>query len=196
MHRFLVLVIAGAVASGAALAADPSRGISHLHGTYAFTGTSACLQDSASLGYNPNLTPRAPAIFYQYAIAGTRTFNDDGTGIVTGTSVAVGAPPNAFASSSNFTFRFTYTIEPRGRLSLALVPGSFSGQELAGPRAGQTYVSAIPPLTGQISEDARSIIISEPGPPALETTNYSNGDMVALLCNRSRVLILIGRDTP
>jgi hypothetical protein len=81
-------------------------------------------------------------------------------------------------------------------LSLTMVPGSFSGQELSGPRAGQTYVSALPPLVGQISEDARSIIISEPSPPAVETTNYSNGDMVALLCNRSRVLILTSHHTP
>jgi hypothetical protein len=46
MHRFLLLVIAGVIASGAAFADDPSHhGTFHLHGTYAFTGTSACLQD-------------------------------------------------------------------------------------------------------------------------------------------------------
>jgi hypothetical protein len=197
MHRFLLLVSAGVIASGAAFADDPSRhGNFHLHGTYAFTGTSACLQDPASVGYNANLTPRGPAIFYEYAVTGTRTFNDDGTGIVNGTSLAVGAPPNAFASSSKFTFRFTYTLDSSGMLSLTMVPGSFSGQEPSGPRTGQTYVSTIPPLVGQLSEDARSIIISEPSPPAVESTNYSNGDTVALLCNRSRVLILTSHNRP
>ena len=140
MHRFLLLIIVGVTASGSAFADEPSR----LHGTYAFTGMSACIQDSASLGFNPNFTPKGPAIFFDFTVTGTRTFNDDGTGTVTGTSVAVGAPPNAFGSSASFTFQFTYTIAPGGMLSLTLVPGTFSGQEITGPRAGQTYVDAVP----------------------------------------------------
>jgi len=190
MHRFLLLVIVGFAASGSALAADPS----HLHGTYAFTGTSACIQDSASLGFNTDFTPKGPAIFFEFTATGTRTFKDDGTGTVTATSVSVGAPPNAFASSANFTFQFTYTINSSGMLSLTLVPGSFSGQELTGPRAGQTYVDVFPVQTGQIGDGAHSIVISQPA-PAVETATYSNGDILARICNRSRVLILTGHDT-
>jgi hypothetical protein len=190
MHRFLLLVAAAAIASGSAFAADRS----HLHGTYAFTGSSACIQDSASLGFNTNFTPKGPAIFYEFTVMGTRTFKDDGTGTVTGTAVSVGSPPSAFASSSSFTFQFTYTIDSSGMLSLTLVPGSFSGQELTGPRAGQTYVEAIPVRTGQVSEDARNIFISQAG-TVVETVTYSNGDSVARVCNVSRVLSLVSHDT-
>jgi hypothetical protein len=190
MHHFLLLVAAGAIASGSAFAA----GRSHLHGTYAFTGSSACVEDSASLGFNPNFTPKGPAIFYESTVMGTRTFNDDGRGTVTGTAVTAGAPPSAFANLANFMFQFTYTIDASGVLSLTLVPGSFSGQELTGPRAGQSYVEAVPERAGQVSEDARNILISQPG-TIVETVTYSNGDMVARVCNVSRVLSLISHDT-
>jgi hypothetical protein len=189
MHRFLLLVTAGAIASGSAFAADQS----HPHGTYAFTGSSACIQDSASLGFNTNFTPKGPAIYYESTVMGTRTFNN-GTGTVTGTSVTAGAPPSAFGSSTSFTFQFTYTIDSSGMLSLILVPGTFSGQELTGPRAGQTYVEALPERTGQVNLDARNILISQPG-TVVETVTYSNGDIVARICNVSRVLSLISHDS-
>jgi hypothetical protein len=189
MHRFLLLVIVGLTASGSAFADEPSR----LRGTYAFTGMSACIQDSASLGFNPNFTPKGPTSFLNFAATGTRTFNDDGTGTVTGTSVTVDAPPNASGSSATFTFNFTYTVDPGGMLSLTMVPGTFSGSILTGPRAGQTYVNAVPFQTGQIGENARSIVVSQPA-PAVETVTFSNGDSVARVCNRSRVLILTRHD--
>ena len=186
MHRFLLLVIAGVTASGSAFADDPF----HLRGTYAFTGQTGCLQDSASLGFNPNFTPKGPAAFFTYSATGTRTFNGDGTGTVTGTSISVGAPPNdASASSSTFTFQFTYTVDASGMLTTAFVPGSFSGSVLTGTRAGQTYVNQIPSITGQIGDDERSIVLSQPT-TEIETVTFSNGDSFARICNRSRVLIL------
>jgi hypothetical protein len=189
MHRFLLLVIVGVTASGSAFADDPF----HLRGTYAFTGMSACIQDSASLGFNPDFTPKGPTAFFNFTATGTRTFNGDGTGTVNGTSVTVDAPPNASGSSATFTFLFTYTVDDSDMLSTTMVPGSFSGSVLTGPRAGQTYVNAVPVQTGQIGENARSIVISEPA-PAVETVTFSNGDNVARVCNRSRVLIITRHD--
>jgi hypothetical protein len=186
MHRFLLLVIAGVTTGGSAFAADPS----HLQGTYAFTGMSACIEDSASLGYNPDFTPKGPASFFDFTATGTRTFNANGTGTVNGTSVSMAAPPNASGSSATFTFQFTYTVAPGGVLSLTMVPGTFSGTVLTGPRAGQTYVNPVPFQTGQIGDNERSIVVSQPA-PAVETITYSNGDSFARVCNRSRVLILI-----
>jgi len=189
MHRFLLLVIAGSTASGSAFADDPF----HLRGTYAFTGMSACIEDSASLGFNPDFSPKGPTSFFNYTATGTRTFNGDGTGTVTGTSVSVSAPPNAGASSATFTFQFTYAVDASGMLTTTAVPGSFPGAVLNGPRAGQTYVDQIPSITGQIGDDARSIVLSEPA-PAVETATFSNGDSFARICNRSRVLILTGHN--
>ena len=175
------MLIVGATASGSALADDPT----HLHGTYAFTGMSACIQDSASLGFNPDFTPKRPTGSLNFTATGTRTFNNDGTGTVNGTSVTIDAPPTASGSSASFSFNFTYTIAPGGALSLTMVPGTFSGSVLTGPRAGQSYVNAIPFQTGQIGDDARSIVISQPV-PAVETVTFSTGDSFARVCNRSR----------
>jgi hypothetical protein len=52
MHRFLILVVAGMTASTAAFADDEGS----LRGSYAFTGASSCIQDSASFGFNPDFT--------------------------------------------------------------------------------------------------------------------------------------------
>jgi hypothetical protein len=54
MHRFFSLVVAGTTASAAAFADDHAS----LRGTYADTGVTSCVEDSASLGFNPNFTPK------------------------------------------------------------------------------------------------------------------------------------------
>src|SRR5262245_57351212 len=52
-----------------------------LQGTYAFTGTSACLSTAApGPGFNPNLTPTDGSFGQSFTTEGIRTFNGDGTG--------------------------------------------------------------------------------------------------------------------
>jgi hypothetical protein len=184
MHRLFFLAIAGATAGWTVAAAADSN----LHGTYAFTGMSSCIQDSASLGFNPNLTPKGPASFFTFSVEGTRTFHADGTGMVSGRSVSIVSPPDASGNSDDFSFKFTYTVDPGGQLSTSLVPGSFSGTALTGPRAGQTYVDDVPMQSGFIGEGAQTIVLHEQV-PTVESVSFSNGDMFLRICNRSRVLI-------
>lgn len=186
MRHLTMLTVASAILTWAvAASADPMS----LEGRYAFTGTSSCIQVSASLGFNPNLTPvGGSANYYSFAVEGVRTFKGDGTGTVKGRSVSIDSPPNASGSSDDFTFQFTYTIAPDGILSTSLVPGTFSGTVLTGPRTGQTFVDNVPTQVGFVGDDGASIVLGEPA-PILESHNFSNGDMFVRLCNRSRSLI-------
>jgi hypothetical protein len=70
-----------------------------------------------------------------------------------------------------------------------MVPGSYNGSFVAGPRTGQTNsIDAIPPLTGLISQDVNTLIAAHTA-AAVETVTFSNGDVWPRICHRSRVLI-------
>src|SRR6516165_4832398 len=104
MHRFVILLVAASTASAAALADDHAQ----LHGTYAVTGTSSCIQTS-SIGFNSNFTPNGPSGFFTSMNIGVRVFHADGTGTVNTRDIGVSAPPFAGASSGETTYQFTYT---------------------------------------------------------------------------------------
>jgi hypothetical protein len=185
MHRFFILVVAGTTASAAAFADDHAR----LRGTYAFTGMSSCIQDSASLGFNPNFSPKGPVVFFSYTVEGVSVFHGDGTGTVNTRSVAVGGG----ASSTDSSFQFTYTIGPDGKLSIAAVPGTNKATILTGPRAGQTQVNDVSDVSGFVGEGARTIILGQPA-PTIENVTFSNGNQFTRVCNQSRIHIRISND--
>jgi hypothetical protein len=124
MHRLclFLLLVAGTTASAAAFADDQAS----LHGTYAVTGASSCIQTSASIGFNPNFTPNGAAAFFSTTDVGVRVFHANGTGTVNVRSISVTAPPFAGVSSDETSYQFTYTIGPDGQLSTALVPARTS----------------------------------------------------------------------
>jgi hypothetical protein len=157
-------------------------------------------------GFKSNLQPNdsgpglsSNAYTHSFSVEGIRTFNGDGTGTVNGTAVGVvGRPtpgPDGFphfppsASSSNFGFSFTYTVNGDGSWTSTMVPGSYTETFLTGPRTGQTAtVDAIPPVTGLISGDGKTLIAAHIT-PTVETKTYSNGDVDPEICHRSRVFI-------
>jgi hypothetical protein len=157
-------------------------------------------------GFNPNLQPNdsrpgspTQAFFHSFAVEGIRTFNGDGTGTVKGTAVGITVRPtpgpNGFphfppsAGSANFSFSFTYTVDGNGGWTATMVPGSYSETFVTGPRTGQTAtVDAIPPVTGMISQDGKTLIAAHVK-PTVETHTYSNGDVDPQICHRSRVFI-------
>jgi hypothetical protein len=189
MHRLLLLVVAGTTASAAAFADDHAR----LHGTYAVTGASSCIQTSASIGFNSNFTPNGASGFFSPTDEAVRVFHADGTGMVSGRSISIAAPPFAGASSGDFSYQFTYTIGPDGKLSLTLVPGTYKETILTGPRAGQTEVHGVPVETGFIGEGARAIVLGTDA-PVVEPVTLSTGEQFVRVCNRSRTLIRISDD--
>jgi hypothetical protein len=176
--------------AGIAGAAPPQ-----LKGEYAFTGESSCLV--APHGFNPNLTPIDGNVFsYSFSAQGVRTFDGHGNGTVEGILVTTVPPPtnNPFppdASSQSFSFKFTYTIADDGTISTQMVPGSFIGTFLTGPRTDQTFTVDQFTLSGMASKDKKVLTLSTPT-TEVETHTYSNGDVWPVICHRSRVLIWLG----
>jgi hypothetical protein len=154
-------------------------------------------------GFNANLQPNdnpgTAAFSHSTAVEGIRTFNGNGSGTVKGTVVGITVRPtpgpNGFphfppsASSAEFSFKFTYVVNADGSWTATMVPGSYTETFTAGPRIGQTAtVDAIPPVSGMISEDGKTLIAAHLT-PQVETHTYSNGDVDPEICHRSRVFI-------
>ena len=161
-------------------------------------------------GFQPNFRPNDAipgngpqnSFATSFSVIGIRTFNGDGTGTVKGTTVNVTSRPTPgpfptfpnfppSAGSSSFQFSFTYTVDGQGGWTSVMVPGSYSQNHLTGPRAGQTStIDAIPPITGMISNDGKTLIAAHTAPD-VEIHSYSNGDVWPEICHRSRVFIAL-----
>ena len=137
-----------------------------LKGEYAFTGEATCLV--APHGFNPNLTPIDGNVFSNsFSAQGVRTFDGHGNGTVEGILVFTVPPPtnNPFppdAGSDSFSFQFTYTVDKDGMINTQIVPGSFIGTFLTGPRTGQTYTVDQFTLTGMASKDKKVLTLATP----------------------------------
>jgi hypothetical protein len=180
MYRFFSLVVAGTTASAVAFADDHRD---HLRGTFALTGTSYCIQDSASIGFNPNFSPKGPVASFSNTIEGIMVFHADGTGTVNNRSFAVDIGEGTTSDSS---YQFTYTIDPDGKLSVKAVPGTFNSTTLTGPNAGLTQVVDVPDASGFIGEGARAITLAQPT-PTVQMVTRSNGAQFARICNGSTI---------
>jgi len=161
-----------------------------LLGTYAFTGEATCIV-SPTDGFNPNLTPTNPVgrFMLSFSVQGVRTFNGDGTGTVSGRSVAVTHSDVAAVlgggSSSDFQGSFTYNVAPDGTFTTVLsVP--LTSTILTGTRAGQTVTIDQIPLSGLISQDHKSLTLASVT-PTVEVHTFSNGDVQQRICHRSRI---------
>jgi len=193
-----------------------------LKGAYGFTGSAVCLVAPGSTvppgpnptpgvalpnsGFDPvTLRPIDGKVFsYSFTVEGIRVFNGDGTGTVKGTTVAVTVPPTPqppgfpnfapSASSADFGYSFTYTVDGAGGWTSLMVPGSYLANHLTGPRTGQTStVDAIPSITGMVSLNRRTLTGAHIT-TAVETHSFSNGDVDPQICHRSRVFIRLRED--
>jgi hypothetical protein len=184
-----------------------------LKGDYGFAGASQCITSSVGfsaagealcgdthqpISFQPNPSnPRntCPGVFtLTSSVEGIRTFNGNGTGTVQGRNVSLTVPPNTAslgASSDDFSFSFTYSVDDDGSFSSQLVPGSYQGQILTGNRAGQTYTINQLNVEGLISNDKKSLVIATVE-PTVEKQQFSNGDVRYRICHRSRSLIRMG----
>jgi len=147
---------------------------------------------------NPGTTPSA-SFNRSFSVEGIRTFNGDGTGTVKGTAVGMAdrptPGPDGFphfppsADSATFSFSFTYTVDGNGGWTATMVPGTYTETFNSGPRNGQTAtVDAIPPISGMISLDGKTLTGAHLT-PVVETHTYSNGDVWPQICSRSRIFM-------
>jgi hypothetical protein len=178
---------------------NPTPGVALLN-----SGFNAQLQPKDFTDPAPPANTPSASFNRSFSVEGIRTFNGNGTGTVKGTAMGVAhrptPGPNGFphfppsASAAEFTFNFTYTVNGDGSWTAAMVPGSYSETFTAGPRTGQTAtVDAIPPVSGMISQDGKTLIAAHLT-PVVETHSYSNGDVDPEICHRSRVFIKLKND--
>ncbi|WP_315759507.1 MULTISPECIES: hypothetical protein [unclassified Bradyrhizobium] len=185
MHRFFIPVVAAAMASTTAFADDHVR----LRGTYALTGKSLCIRDPAALGFNPNFTPKGgPLKLFSFTVQGVMVLHADGTGTMNVQDFTVDTGGGETGVTS---YQFTYTISADERVSLKLVPGTYSHTILTGPIAGLTQVSDVADVSGLIGEGARTITVAQPAPVVLMVSR-SDGNQYAQICNGSRTFVRIG----
>jgi hypothetical protein len=184
LRRFFILVVGGTTASAAAFAHDHA---SRLHGTYAMTGSSYCIQNSASIGFNPDFSPKGPVVSFSDTVEGVMVFHADGTGTVNSRSFVVDFGEGETSDSS---YQFTYTIGPDDKLSVKAVPGTYSHTILTGPIAGLTQVAEVADANGLIGEGARTITFVHPA-PTVQMVTRSDGNQYAQICNGSPIYIRI-----
>ena len=211
MLRFSIGIAASLLICTNALAGGGSK----LKGEYGFAGASHCITSSVGfnasnealcgdthqpISFQPNpSSPRnaCPGVFaLTSSVEGVRTFNGNGTGTVQGRNLSLTVPPNTAslgASSDDFSFSFTYSVDDGDSFTSEVVPGSYQGQILTGNRAGQTYTINQINVEGLISNDKKSLVIASVE-PTVERQQFSNGDVRYRMCHRSRALIRMGNN--
>lgn len=162
-------------------------------------------------GFKPNFQPNdsgpgqsTSAFTRSFSVEGIRTFDGHGHGTVKATAVGIldrptpgptgypHFPPSA--SGGDFSFQFTYVVNPDRTWTATMVPGTYTETFTSGPRTGQTAtVDAIPPVNGIISADGNTLIAAHLA-PSVETRTFFDasgnaGDVWPEICHRERVFI-------
>jgi len=183
-----------------------------LKGVYAVVGEATCRTHWL---INPHGGTTTPYFVHSASAQGTITFNDDGTGSGRISSVDVSHPiytnipmgsywPDPLTdgilggtSASDVVFEFTYTVAPDGRISRTIT--TFHGEFTSGPHAGMTFTHTPFTLTGFVSKDKGTILLSSvPGQAEIIMSDLFDEDgnfygQREQECHRSRVLTLISK---
>jgi hypothetical protein len=184
----------------------------HLKGEYAVVGEATCRTHWL---VNPNGTTTSSYFVHSASAQGTITFNGDGTGSGQISSVDVTHPiytpipmspvwPDPTTdgilggtSRSEVVFEFTYTVSPDGRISRTIT--TLEGTFISGPHAGKTFTQTPFTLTGFVSKDKGTILLSsDPTKDEIITSDLFNDDgsfygRREQECHRSRVLTFISK---
>ena len=185
----------------------------HLKGEYAVVGEATCLTRWLE-EFPPDVTTDVRFV-HSASAQGTVTFNGDGTGsgriysvditlpiytpIPTWSSWPSAVSPNVLGrTSTNFVeFQFTYTVSPAGAITRTIT--NLNGAITSGPSEGKFFTQAPLTLTGFVSKDKGTILLSSvPGQAEILTTYiYYDEDLIfpygqqEQQCHRSRILTLI-----
>ena len=200
----LVIIIAMASFMVAAMATADDREGRTIHGKYAVTGSNACM--AAFFGFDSDLQPNpippdappgtpASAPFDNQTWEGEYTFKHSGKGAIEVTAHNVGvSPPFGGGGSLSIHWDFNYTVDPGGKITFTLVPGSYVGQWLTGTLKGQGVFHDISDSWhGVISPDGNHILVTWGAPLILPMLDSQGGNRtgVELICNGSFVLFRV-----
>ncbi len=128
-----------------------------------YDGTAECTCVIAPYGFSANLTPinNAGIVSIQNRKS-TFTFEEDGTGSVTGHGSQItlaytgpNGPVPPIPASATFSFDFVYTVT--SDRSITLTPGTATLEYTAGPNKGLTGTQKGKPFTGTITPDGKVI---------------------------------------
>jgi hypothetical protein len=201
-HRKLAFTAIALLFAGATAEARDFNKL--LHGDYAFTGTSTCL--NSPLGFNADLTPvfaGGPAPFIiSNSISGVRRFNGDGTGSTRAVLHNINHPftvPGSYpvfvvrggASISDLHSDFTYEVTPD--MTLIIASETLMGTiTKGGSRVGQRVTATnLPRQVGKISERLHTINLVQED-MAVEQVVFetpTGHDVTPRICYRERVLL-------
>ena len=181
-------------------------------GEYAVVGEATCRTHWL---VNPQGGTTSSYFIHSASAQGTMTFNGDGTGSGRISSVDVTHPiyspipmapswPDPLTdgilgqtSTNDVVIEFTYTVSPNGAITRTIT--TLQGEITSGPSAGKTFTQTPFTLTGFVSKDKGTILLSSvPGQAEDLTTEIFNqngtpyGTQVQK-CHRSRVLTLISK---
>jgi hypothetical protein len=194
-----------------ALSLVSQLGAKDLKGVYAVVGEATC---KTHWLVNPNDGTTSTYFVHSASAQGTVTFNGDGTGSGQISSVHLTHPiytpipmgsywtppfsPGILGgtSTTDVVFEFTYTVSPNGAITRTLT--TLQGTFTSGPNAGRTFTQTPFTLTGFVSKDKGTILLSSvPGQAEILETDIYDGETLygteEQECHRSRVLTLISK---
>jgi hypothetical protein len=177
-------------------------------GKWSVSGETSCLQSTTGFNanFNPNIVPGGTTIVSQLTASsmGTRTFTADHRGTSDGRTNALSFPTTVFgppppnvnlggASVAGINGSFSWSIEADGTLR---IDDDFPiVQPFLEPVTRQGWTATIdklPPFTGYVSKDKKTIVLSHPGMQIeTSTTRDQNGNFIGSsqrFCTRHRVL--------
>jgi hypothetical protein len=169
-----------------------------IKGTYFATGDNGCLLSPAGFYTDPGptqFTPEGPSLVQSSSVQGTLKINPDGTGSGEFEELIITHPPatSAGASSSKYSVPFTYTVAEDG--TLTVVFGTLKGELLTGSSAGLCFTLSPPPLTGRITRDKSTMLLSNTDPTVETLTLMTCSGVIVKelprICHRSRVLVRV-----
>jgi hypothetical protein len=188
--KLVVFVIVAAIAMliATAMASADDHKWKNFHGKYAATTVGSCILVWGG-GFNPDLTPSTNYIYKNtFTQQAVWTFYPDGTGTMQGTHVAVMfLPTTSGASSADISWQFTYDISHDGRITSHLIPGTYKGENTAGPNKGGWYTQDPFSESGMVSEDHKTITLGSVTADVV-TLTMSSGTSLEMICNWGRVL--------
>jgi hypothetical protein len=167
----------------------------YLKGQYAVTESAQCLL--APGGFNPSLQPNNPSesTLASGTFAGVYTFDGRGGLTVDETLLNIGTPASAqnttsvpLAEAQSGTGSGSYEFEADGSVTITV---GLAVTILSGPAAGVSYSIDQLVLSGQLSLDNKTLLLSTTK-PVVSTITFSNGSVDQLICNGSGTAVKVG----